>query len=185
MSFFRLKPEESILLVVDVQDRLVPAMFEAERVVKNNAVLAETARILDIPIIVTEQNPKRLGSTSAIVAKATGDVAPIAKTLFSACTTETLAALEPLRAAGRTSVVLSGLETHVCILQTGLDLLEAGYTVFLPNNAISSRYETDKAAGLARVHRSGAIPASTEMLVFEWVGDASSPAFKQVLPLIK
>ena len=119
------------------------------------------------------------------VAEALGDFSPIAKTLFSACTEETLAALQPLRAAGRTSVVLSGLETHVCILQTALDLLEAGYAVFLPNNAISSRYESDKTAGLARLHGSGAVPASTEMVVLEWVRDAASPAFKQLLPLIK
>jgi len=177
-----LRPEESLLLVVDVQQRLVPAMFEAERVVRNVSILAQTARLLEIPVIVTEQNPAKLGKTVAQLNEALGEFHATAKMLFSACTAETL---DAIRKTGRNSVVLCGLETHVCILQSALDLLENQFQVFLPNNAVSSRYESDKSAAISRLHSSGAISCSTEMLVLEWLRDAKHPHFKSVLSLIK
>ena len=178
----RLVPAESVLLVVDVQQRLVPAMFEAERVVRNCAILAQTARLLDMPIVVTEQNSARLGKTVAPLAAALGDYSPHEKMLFSACTPQ---ALDELRATGRDSVVLCGLETHVCILQTALDSLDNGFQVFVPANAVSSRYESDKSAALSRLASSGAVSSSTEMLVLEWLRSADHPHFKTVLQLIK
>lgn len=188
-SIPRLRREDTLLLVVDVQQRLLPAMFEAERVVRHGALLARAARRLAIPIVVTEQYPEKLGPTVAplreVMAEAMGEFAPIAKMLFSACTEETMQTLNTLRESGRASVLLCGLEAHVCVLQSALDLLEAGFTVFVPQDAISSRYEDDKKAGLERMRGAGAILCSTEMAVFELLREAGTPDFKALLPFIK
>ena len=181
-SPFRLRRDQSALLVVDVQEKLVPAMFEAERVVRNCSILAQTARLLDVPIVVTEQNSAKLGKTVAPLAAALGDYSPHEKMLFSACTPPVL---DEIRASGRNSVVLCGLETHVCVLQTALDLLDSGFSVFVPANAVSSRYESDKSAALSRLGSSGAVSSSTEMLVLEWLRSADHRHFKTVLSLIK
>ena len=178
----RLLREDALLLIVDVQERLLPAMFEAERVVRNCALLARAARLLGLPVVVTEQYPEKLGATAPMVADALGTVAPISKMLFSACTAETM---EQVRDSGRTTVLLCGLETHVCVMQTALDLIENGFIVFVPDNAVSSRYESDKTAGLQRMHHAGVVPASTESAVFELLRQAGTPEFKALLPFIK
>jgi nicotinamidase-related amidase len=178
----RLRRDEAVLLVVDIQERLVPAMFEAERIIKNCTTLIHSAHRLNLPIIVTVQNPSRLGDTIAPLATVLGEFTPIEKMRFSACTDETVAALS---ATGRKSVILCGLETHVCVLQTALDLIEQGFAVFVPANAVSSRYDNDRNAGLARMHSAGAIPCTTEMLVFELLQEAGTADFKALLPYIK
>ena len=178
----RLRRDETLLLLVDVQERLLPAMFEAERIVRHVSLLARTARLLQLPVVVTEQNPSRLGATVAPIARVLEEFQPIPKMAFSACVPETLTAL---RDSGRRSVVLCGLETHVCITQTALDLVENGFTVFLPQDAVSSRYESDKRAGLERIKGAGVVPASTEMLVYELLGEAGSGEFKALLPYVK
>ena len=184
-SIPRLRREGALLLVVDVQERLLPAMFEAERVARYGVLLARAARRLDIPVVVTEQYPEKLGPTVAPLREAMGEFMPIAKMLFSACTDETMRNLNALREGGRTSVLLCGLETHVCVTQTALDLREAGFTVFVPADAVSSRYESDKKAGLERMRGAGAILCSTEMAVFELLREAGTPDFKALLPFIK
>jgi nicotinamidase-related amidase len=181
----RLRPEEALLLVVDVQERLLPAMFEAERLSNRCVLLARTAQRLNIPVVATEQYPEKLGATVAPLAALLDERAPIGKMLFSACTDEVRSQLSTHRAAGRTSVVLCGLETHVCVMQTALDLLESGFHVFVPQDAVSSRYESDKKVGLERMKSSGAIACSTEMAVFELLRQAGTPDFKALLPFIK
>ena len=178
----RLRREDTTLLIVDVQERLLPAMFEAERVLRNCALLARAARRLELPVVVTEQYPEKLGLTVALLAEALGKIAPISKMLFSACTENTLSAL---RDSGRSTVLLCGLETHVCVLQSALDLIENGFTVFVPGNAVSSRYESDKIAGLERMRHAGVIPSSTESAIFELLRQAGTPEFKALLPLLK
>lgn len=181
----RLRRAETSLLVVDVQERLLPAMFEAERVVRHGALLARAARRLNVPIVVTEQYPEKLGPTAAPLREAIGEFAPIPKMLFSACTDETMQSLNALRESGRTSILLCGLETHVCVTQSALDLREAGFTVFVAQDAVSSRYESDKKVGLERMRGAGAILCSTEMAVFELLREAGTPDFKALLPFIK
>lgn len=181
----RLRREETILLIVDVQDRLAPAMFEAEALVRNCTTLAAAAVQMQFPIVVTEQYPERLGATvpevSAAIAQS-GEMAPVSKMLFSACTESVQATLREL---GRPTILMCGIEAHVCVMQSALDLLEAGLQVFVPHDAISSRQESNKQIGWERMLRSGAFPTSTESAIFELLREAGTPDFKAMLRLIK
>lgn len=178
----RLRREDTVLMIVDVQERLVPAMFEAERVLRYCSTLARAAQEMDIPVFVSEQNPDKLGNTSEALLRVLEKPTVVSKMLFSACTEETL---DFLRKSGRSTVVLCGLETHICVLQTALDLVENGFTVFLPQDAVSSRYESDKRAGLERMRLAGVVPSTSEAAIFELMREAGTPEFKALLPFIK
>lgn len=181
-SLPRLRRDDAVLLIVDVQEKLLPAMFEAERVARGASLLARTARSMQIPVFVTEQNPSKLGKTVAPLHRVLDAYEPIEKMRFSACADETL---QQLRATGRKSVILCGLETHICVMQSALDLVENGFTVFVPQDAISSRYESDKRAGLERMKSAGVVAASTEMLIYELLSAAGTPEFRALLPHLK
>lgn len=178
----RLRPQEALLLIVDVQDKLINVMMEGERVVNNVALLARAARLLEMPIIVAEQNPTRLGATAAPVQEALGHYEPVSKMQFSACVPQVRAQLAE-RPHG--PVLLCGTEAHVCVLQTALDLLEMGHTVFVAADAISSRQEWNRKVGWERMRGAGAIATSTESAVFELLGEAGTPEFRALLPYIK
>ena len=178
----RLRREETVLLVIDVQEKLLPVMLEAERVARNCALLITAARRLGIPIAVTEQYPARLGPTVDPLRDALGEFAPIEKLRFSALVPPVE---ELLQESGRRTILLAGIEGHVCVLQTALDLLEAGYTVFGVSDAISSRQAWNRASGCERMRLAGAIPSSTESAIFELLGEAGTPDFKALQPLIK
>lgn len=179
---FRLRRADALFLFVDIQEKLLPAMFEAERIARTSVLLARVATQMQIPTLVTEQNPTKLGVTIVPLSQAIGEYSRREKMLFSACTLEVW---EELKSSARTSIVLCGLETHICITQTALDLREKGCEVFVPHDAVSSRYESDKKAGLARLSSIGAIPCSTEMLIFELLREAGTPDFKALLPHLK
>ncbi len=181
-SLSRLRRDDAVLLVVDVQEKLAPAMFEAERVVRGASLLARVAKLLDFPIVVTEQNPDRLGATVEPLHRVLDSYTPISKMRFSACVEETT---NQLCATNRKSVILCGLETHVCVLQSALDLVENGFTVWLPQDAVSSRYESDKRVGIERIKSCGAVAASVEMLIYELLGEAGTDEFRTLLPFIK
>jgi nicotinamidase-related amidase len=169
----RLRRAEAALLCIDVQEKLVPAMFESERVVRYCSLLIKAARQLQMPVFACEQNPEKLGTT--MPALELGETTPTSKMRFSGATPETLAQIE---GSGRRSIVLCGLETHVCVLQTALDLRARGYAVFVVNNAVSSRYQSDKTAALARMASAGCILGSVEMFVFELLETADSADFR-------
>lgn len=177
----RLTPDNCLLLILDVQTRLLPEMWEAERVERNIATLAGVARRLEIPVVVTEQNPTRIGGTTQKIAEALGKFEPVSKMRFSALPDATPA----LEATGRKTVLLCGLESHICVTQTALDLIEAGYTVFTAYDAISSRQENNRRIGWERMKGAGCLPSSTESAIFELLTTADSPHFKAILPLIK
>ena len=178
----RLCRDDAVLLIVDVQERLLPAMFEAERIARHCAALATTATRLELPIIVTEQNPARLGATIAPIAAAAGATVPLDKMLFSACTE---AAWEALAKTNRSTVLLCGLEAHVCVMQSALDLIERGFTVFVVHDAIASRQDSNRKIGWDRMMRAGALPTSTESAIFELLGEAGTDDFRALLSLIK
>lgn len=178
----RLQREETLLLIVDVQERLLPAMAEAEQVESNCVLLARAARQLAIPVLVTEQYPQRLGATVPGIAGVIAGAQPHAKMLFSACTDATLAAIGETR---RRTVLLCGIEAHVCVLQTALDLIEQEFEVFVAYDAISSRQPSNKQIGWERMRAAGALPTSTESAVFELLREAGTPDFKALLPFIK
>lgn len=177
----RLSPEKSVLLVVDVQDRLLAKMPTAAALVRNTAFLLDAAAVLDVPALATEQYPKGLGPTTPEIAKRLPS--PIAaKTAFSCCGAAGF--LAELRALRREQIVLVGMEAHVCVAQTAFDLLDAGFEVFLPADAVASRSAFDRDIAVRRFERSGATVTTSEAVAFEWLRDAAHPQFKAVSKLV-
>ncbi|SMH60259.1 hydrolase [Azospirillum agricola] len=179
-----IRAEESVLVVVDVQARLLPAIHESGRVLRNAGILLKAAGALSVPVLLTEQYAKGLGETVEPVRAALPAGTPTIEKITFASTGEPafVAALEGLR---RRSVVLCGTEAHVCVLQTALGLLRLGYTVHLVADAVSSRTPANHAAAIDRLRAAGASIVTTEMVVFEWLERAGTPVFKTVSALIK
>ena len=175
----RLDPATSLLAVIDVQERLLAVMPDAERVVARSARLAAAARLLGVRTVLTEQYPRGLGPTDARLAS----LLPPAETklAFSAAACDGLAT----GSATAGAVVLCGLETHVCIAQTALDLLARGKTVFVAVDAVASRHVIDHDTALERLTGAGAIPTTTEAILFEWCRTAEHPRFKAVRALVE
>jgi nicotinamidase-related amidase len=171
------------LLVVDIQERLLPAIHEKERVLQNALRLAKGAALFGLPVFVTEQYRKGLGPTPAELAAAIPGFAPMEKLAFSACGAAGL--IESIRARGVTHLVVCGIEAHVCVCQTCLDLLQQGFNVFVVADAISSRAAENHRLAMQRLHDAGAIVVSTEMVLFELLERAGTDEFKQVLALVK
>jgi len=177
----RLIADESVLLVVDVQDKLLKAVPTAADLVRNAGFLLDVANLLGVPSLATEQYPKGLGpTTEAILARLKSKV--MIKTAFSCCGAEGF--LTEVRSFNRGTVVVVGMESHVCVLQTVLDLLEAGFAVHLPIDAVASRSGLDKDAALRRLDKAGAVLTTVETVAFEWLRDAAHPSFKAVSKLI-
>jgi nicotinamidase-related amidase len=178
-----LKAENSFLLIVDVQRRLAPATYDPEAAIKSCATLMRAARALNVPMLVSEQYPKGLGPTVDALAALAPNDATMDKVHFSCLADEAIRA----RIAGleRRQAVLAGMEAHVCVLQTALDLIEAGYAAAIVADAVTSRTPENKALGLARAAHRGAEIVSTEMVLFEWLRTAQHPAFKLVSASIK
>ncbi len=180
---YRIPRSGTALLVVDIQERLLPAMFEKERVVQNSLRLVQGAKVLGIPTFVTEQYPKGLGPTVPEIAGALQPFAPLEKLAFSACGA---APLVPALQAGRfSSILLCGIETHVCVSQSCLDLLQLGFKLFVVADATSSRTRDNHQIGLSRMRNAGAVIVSTEMALLELLEKADTLEFKQILDLIK
>ena len=179
----RLTRDEAVLLVIDEQEKLLPSIFEEDRVRRNTVAVVQAAKILGVPIIVTEQYPKGIGKTAADVKEALGDLEVIEKMTFS--TFGEPAFVEALEALGRKTLIAVGIEAPVCVTQSVLDGLRAGYAVHVLADAISSRIEANWQTGLGRMRQAGAILSSTEMALFELLGVAGTPEFKEALKLIK
>lgn len=170
----------STLLLVDLQARLMPAIAGGEAVVENVGRLARAARLLEVPILATEQNPGGLGRTvEALVALPS---ATLTKTFFDA-TRET--AFETFLPPERPTLVVAGCETHVCVLQTVLGLLDKGRSVALVKDAVGSRHEANRDAALERAKAHGAELVTTEMVIFEWLGTSDHPGFREALSLVR
>jgi nicotinamidase-related amidase len=169
------------LLIIDVQEKLVPKILNAERMVRNVAFLIDGARLLDMPVQATEQYPRGLGPTVAELAKRLPDRPE--KLAFSSCGVPAVA--DNFRRAARPKVVLAGIETHVCVLHTALDLLALDFRVYLPIDAVSARYAVDHDTALRRLEQAGAILTTTEGCLFEWLGGANHPKFKAASALVQ
>jgi nicotinamidase-related amidase len=179
----RLNRAQSGLVVVDIQERLLPAIFEKDKLIEASLRLIKGAAILGIPIFTTEQYRKGLGATAPEVAAAITGFAPLEKVTFSACGAEGFS--DALKSKKITNVILCGMEAHVCVLQTCLDLLDNGLRVFVVADAISARDPQNSRLALQRMHDAGAVIASTEMVLFELLGRARTEEFKQVQALVK
>lgn len=180
----RLTPESTLLLVIDMQERLQPLIHDDARVRRQAAALAEGARLLGVPVLITEQYPKGLGRTVPELRAAVDAAGGVhEKTAFSCGADDSIAAR--ITASGRPNVVLAGVEAHICVLQTALDLLDGGFRVYLAEDAIGSRDPANRESGIARARRYGAEPANTEMVLFELMATKEHPQFKAVQQLIK
>ena len=182
MNKFRLEPQDTVLVIIDVQEKLMAAMEDRERVYKNINLLLATAKQFDIPVVVTEQYPKGLGPTCSEIAENLPEFKYLDKVTFTACNEKLLRDLKELN---RKKVLMTGSETHVCVFQTTRDLIEAGYHVQLVKDAVCSRYEENYENGLQLMHDCGAVITNTETVVFDLLHEAGTPQFKAVSPLIK
>ncbi len=178
-----IRRDDSLLLVVDIQQKLAPAIHDGDTVTRNSVRLLEGARRLGVPAFVSEQYVRGLGPSVEAIRAAAVDARFFEKMHFS-CAAEP-GVVDLLRATGRKQVVLTGTETHVCVLQTAFGLQEAGFDVFLVADAASSRTPENRAAAIERLRAAGIGIATTEMVLFEWLHRAATDEFRALLPLIK
>lgn len=172
------------LVIIDMQDAFRSAIPDFAEVARRIASVAQAAQLLGLPIVVTEQYPKGLGRTAEeIRAALPGGLEVIEKTAFSSCGAQEFVAR--LEATGARQIILCGIEAHVCVNQTTHDLLARGFQVHLLTDCISSRAAHNKETGLAKMQRSGALPSSAEMALFELMRDARHEQFKAIQKLIK
>ena len=182
---FITQASESVLVLIDIQERLMAAMPQGVRVrvVEQIKILITAANTLSVPVVVTEQYPKGLGHTEAELKNCLKeDVNIIEKTSFSCINADGF--LTPIEESGRKQIILTGMETHICILQTALDLQQQGFQVFVVEDAVSSRAKTNQYNALQRMRNAGVIITTVESVIFEWLGDANHPEFKNLAKLI-
>lgn len=174
-----LQHDASQVIIVDVQNRLAPVIDDGERVVERCGWIMDLAKDLDIPVLVTEQYPQGLGPTVDTLRARVNDNSVFTKNHFS-CLSEP-GFSQAINRPGRRQVIVAGMETHVCVLQTVLQLCEARWQVFPVVDALGSRDPEDKAVALDRMRASGATPVTTEMLFFEWIRKAGTPEATDLL----
>lgn len=179
-----LTTNNAVLVIVDVQGRLAQLMADKEALLANLQRMVQGAKILELPILWAEQNPAGLGPTiPELCALLDGEAQAISKMTFScAANPEFLAALE---ATGRKQVLLTGIETHICVYNTAADLLAKGYEVQVVADAVSSRVAGNKAVGVGRMCAEGAVLTSTEMALFEMMKTAEHPRFRDIQAIVK
>ena len=178
-----LDPAHCCLVVVDVQGKLAQLMVDKEALLKNITTLIRSAQLLSVPVLWCQQVPQALGPTLPEIAELLTGNEPIDKASFSCCGEPRFA--ERLQALGRKQVLLCGIETHVCIYQTTVDLLVQGYEATVVADAVSSRTAENKRIALDRLAAKGAVIASTEMVLFELLRTAKHPHFKEIAKLVK
>jgi len=176
-----LKTQTTALLLIDVQERINGVMADQGHL-SRHAVFLEAFAVLDLPVVTTEQYPKGLGPTVPELAHLLPETAVEKSTFSCARQSEAMAAIE---AAGRKQIVVTGIETHVCVLQTALDLLEKGYEVHVPHDAVNSRRASDKEWALHRMAAAGAVITTTESVLFELLERCGTDQFKAVSRLVK
>ncbi len=178
--------DRSVLVVIDLQERLAPAIDGVEAVLANAKRLMLAAERLGVPILVTEQYPAGLGHTVADLQDALKPARLLEKTTFGALGEPTVEeTCQELAQAGRDEFIILGTETHVCVLQTAMQILSRGWRLAMIEDACGSRRAADKSAGLERLQSAGAARVTTEMVLFEWLECAATPEFRDLLPLIR
>ena len=177
-----LSPENTVLIVVDIQEKLYAAIDGRREMASQAVKVIKLAKVYNIPIIATEQYPKGLGLTIPKVKDALGDVKCHEKLHYSAFDVESF--VKELESTRRKDIILVGIEAHICILQTALELIENGFEVFIAADAVSSRDPENKRLALERMRQHGAEIVVTESVLFEWLRDAAHPSFREVRKLL-
>lgn len=182
MEKFILNREDAIFMIMDIQERLVPVMDYRDEVVNNTKILIQASKEMNIPIIYTEQYPKGLGSTIAELDELIENGKRFEKTSFSAINEEVKKVLDSL---GKKKIIITGMETHVCVYQTVRDLILNGYEVFVVSDGVASRTKSNYLNGLELMKNMGAVITNTETIVFDLLKKAGTPEFKIMSKLIK
>lgn len=180
-----LNADQCVLLVVDIQEKLLPPIFEKERLVRNSQLLIRLAGILNIPAVATTQYAKGLGATVPEIASLLPEPAAIDKLEFSCFGSDAFCSQMKRLPRNRNTVLLCGMESHICVTQTALAALREGYLVHVASDAVSSRTEWNWKIGLERMRAAGAIISSTEMMIYELLRRSGGAAFKELLPHLK
>lgn len=180
---YKLNKADSVLVVVDVQDRLLTAIHEWPAVFAGVSNMVKYAQILGVPVIVTEQYPRGLGPTNPELVKLFSVFQPIEKTVFSCFGAPGFE--EKINEIGAKSIVLVGIEAHICVTQTALDALSRGFNVHVISDAVGSRVLTNKQIGLNKMQQAGAVISASEIALYEWLERSDCKEFKNILPLIK
>lgn len=178
-----LSVEDSVLMVIDIQGNLYESMQDKHFLLENVRKLIRGMQVFGIPVIVTEQIPEKIGSTISPVAELLPEVPRIPKSDFSCCGDEKI--MKALKAVERRQVLLCGIEAHVCVYQTAIDLLGFGYEVYLVADAVSSRTVMNREIGIGKMRDEGVHLASTEMVLFELIRTAEDPRFKEIFRIVK
>ena len=168
----------SAVLVVDIQDKLVPAVFESDRLIKNAKWLMEIANILNVPVLISEQYPKGLGHTVAVLDNLVQAKQKMEKLSFSCAADDDCQS--SIQSLGREQVIIIGMEAHVCVMQTALDLKSMGKEVFVVADVVSSRNPKDIELALQRMRQGGIHIVGREMVAFEWMRKSGTEEFKQI-----
>ncbi|MEM1363836.1 MAG: hydrolase [Pseudomonadota bacterium] len=177
-----IRAQDSVLIVIDMQERLVPAMQAPARTLRNTKILMTAAEELNVPILMSEQYPKGLGPT--VKDLTIGPGATVITKIHFSCMEEPKFA-ESFRSLDRKQAIVTGMEAHICVMQTTASLLEEGYETFVVSDATASRTLESERACIERLGAIGAGIVTTEMVVFEWLGRAGTSSFKKIQPLIK
>jgi nicotinamidase-related amidase len=180
-----LQPEQCALVVIDIQEKLLPPIFQKAQLVRNSQLLIRAAGILKIPALVSTQYAKGLGGTIPEIASLLAGTESVDKTLFSCFGSNDFCALLKRLPGQRNTLLLCGMESHICVTQTALGALREGYLVHVASDAVSSRTEWNWKIGLDRMRGAGAVISSTEMMIYELMRSSSSAAFKELLPHLK
>ena len=180
-----LEAEQCALVVIDIQEKLLPPIFQKEQLVRNSQLLIRAAGILKIPALVSTQYAKGLGRTVPEIASLLSGIDGIDKTFFSCFGSELFCSVLKRLPGQRTTLLLCGMESHICVTQTAMGALREGYLVHVASDAVSSRTEWNWKIGLDRMRAAGAVISSTEMMIYELMRSSSSAAFRELLPHLK
>ena len=183
MEKFILRKDQALLLIIDIQERLAAAMKMKQQVIANCLHLLEAARLLNMPVLLTEQYPKGLGTTLSEIREALPSYEPFEKTAFDCC--REIGFVEKIASAARPTILLTGMEAHICVLQTAIGLLKAGYGVHVVRDAVCSRRKEDFKAAIDLMRDAGAVAATTETVLFQLLERAGTEPFKIISKRIK
>ncbi len=178
-----LKAENSVLVIVDVQGKLATLMHQRELFFENLLKIIKAVKVLGIPILWNEQIPDKLGRTIPEIQNILSELEPLVKNTFSCCGNDNF--MERMRAIDREQILLVGMETHVCVYQTAIDLVKLGYEVYLVADAVSSRTLENKHVGIEAMRFGGAKITTVEMALFEMLAVAEGDKFKQIIKIVK
>lgn len=179
-----LRPERAVVVAIDLQEKLLPAIADQQTVLRNTVLILRLAEILEIPVVLTTQYRKGLGETVAEVRSAATGIEPLDKTSFGCFQDEGF--LRRLGELGsRDQLVVAGVEGHICVAQTVLGAIEKSYQACVVSDAVGSRTEANREVGLRRMERAGALISSAEMCIYELLGRSDTQAFKKMLPHLK